>query len=174
MVGLIDNPMFSPYLCHIASWGLSADAPGRSIARDDAAEIVEPDTRFRYGGGQWQLAGGIAEAASGKSWDELVRETYVDTCGLGVVGYSNHFQQAFLESGELADALSYPNFFDGDVADLPRTRNINVEGGAYTTVEDYAEVLLVHLRGGRCTNGERRTEPSVRGADARGSHRRGL
>jgi CubicO group peptidase (beta-lactamase class C family) len=48
-----------------------------------------------------------------------------------------------------------PRFFDGDISVLPFTRNPSIEGGGYTTVADYGEVLLMHLRQGVCSSGER-------------------
>lgn len=154
MVGLIDNPMYEAYLCQYAFLG-TLQSCGRNIYQaDDADELVPPDTAFRYGGGQWQLAGAIAELASGKTWAELVEETYVTPCELGTLAYTNQFAQAFANGG-IESALGYPEFFDGDVSVLPFTRNPSVEGGGYTTASDYGEVLLMHLRGGVCTNGER-------------------
>lgn len=154
MVGLIDDPTYPDYLCQYAFLG-TLQSCGRNIYQaDDADDLVPPDTQFRYGGGQWQLAGAIAELASGKSWAELVRETYVDPCGLETLAYTNQFAQAFADGGVDA-ALGYPTFFDGDVSVLPFTRNPSIEGGGYATVADYGEILLMHLRQGVCSSGER-------------------
>ncbi|MCB9656190.1 MAG: beta-lactamase family protein [Sandaracinaceae bacterium] len=163
MVGLIDNPTYEPYLCQYSLLG-TLQACGRSIYEaDDSADIAPPDTRFRYGGGQWQLAGAIAEIASGQTWAELVHDTYVEPCELGTLAYTNQFAQGFVEGGVDA-ALSYPDFFTGDTATLTPTRNPSIEGGGYTTVADYGEILLMHLRGGVCSNGRRALS---RGAVAR-------
>ncbi|MBK6808711.1 MAG: beta-lactamase family protein [Sandaracinaceae bacterium] len=154
MVGLVDDPTYPDYLCQYAFLG-TLQSCGRNIYQaDDADDLVPPDTQFRYGGGQWQLAGAIAELASGKSWAELVQETYVDPCGLETLAYTNQFAQAFADGGVDA-ALGYPTFFDGDISVLPSTRNPSIEGGGYTTVADYGEVLLMHLRQGVCSSGER-------------------
>ena len=102
-----------------------------------------PDTTFAYGGSQWQLAGALAERVSGKSWAQLVRETYVEPCGTESLGYTNHFLRAL-------DPLWYPAFFSGDVAALPVTENPSIEGGGYMTAPDYGKLLLMHLRGGTC------------------------
>ena len=91
MVGLVDDPMYAPYLCQYAFLG-TLQSCGRNIYQaDDAADIVPPDTEFHYGGGQWQLAGAIAELASGKTWAQLVQETYADPCELGTLAYTNQF-----------------------------------------------------------------------------------
>ncbi|MET0661748.1 MAG: serine hydrolase [Ilumatobacteraceae bacterium] len=113
---------------------------------DDDADVVPPDTDFRYGGGQWQVAGGLAEAVSGKSWTELIDEIYVAPCDLDTLGYTNPFTQR--EIG--GDGLNYPSLFDGDVNRLVPTDNPNMEGGAYVTTGDYAKLLLMQLRGGVC------------------------
>jgi len=110
---------------------------------DDAATVA-PDTEFRYGGAQWQVAGAVAEVASGRSWAELVEDIYVEPCGLGSLAFNNHWAQ-FDPGG-----FVYPEEFDGDVSLLQATANPNIEGGAYATPGDYAELLLMHLRDGRC------------------------
>jgi len=46
--------------------------------------------------------------------------------------------------------FTYPRAFDADPTTLAPTDNPNMEGGAYITAPDYAELLLMHLRGGRC------------------------
>lgn len=149
MVGLIDNPIYGQYLCQYIDAG-SLTTCGRTIYRaNDAADRVPPDTQFRYGGGQWQLAGSLAEQVSGKTWDELVYETYTRPCDLSVLGYTNQFSRSFT-GGSVENAIGYPEWFDGDPSVLVPTQNPNVEGGAYTTAEDYGKILLMHLRGGKC------------------------
>ncbi len=142
MVGLLDNPAYQPYICQYQPGG-TLDACARTIYdAADADRIDPPDTRFRYGGGQWQLAGGVAALVSGKSWERLVRETYIEPCGTASLGYANPFEGALLGG--------YPDSFHGDTANLPDTENPNIEGGAYITAEDYGKILLMHLRGGLC------------------------
>jgi CubicO group peptidase (beta-lactamase class C family) len=141
MVALVDEAAYPPYLCQfIPAFTLSGCAEAIYRA-PDADRIVPPDTRFGYGGGQWQLAGGVAEVASGKTWEQLLRETYLEPCGATSLGYTNPFARA---------PGGYPSFFMASVANLDRTANPNIEGGAYVTVPDYARILLMHLRGGRC------------------------
>ena len=158
--GLLDDPLYAPYLCQFSSSGsLSACAEAIYTANDEA-ERSSPDTEFRYGGGQWQLAGGVAEAVSGMRWAELVDIVYTVPCGLEATGYGNHFMRATLEGGGNVDAaFDYPTFFDGDPANLDPTDNPSVEGGAYTTAQDYGRILLMHLRGGEC-EGKRVLSPS--------------
>ena len=69
LVGIYPNPVYAPYLCQYLPTGNLQDC-ARSIftTADDDADVIPPDTAFRYGGGQWQVAGAVAEAASGRSW----------------------------------------------------------------------------------------------------------
>jgi CubicO group peptidase (beta-lactamase class C family) len=145
LVGLLPNPVYAPYLCQYIPAG-TLQSCGETIfttAADDA-DIVSPDVEFRYGGAQWQVAGAVAEVASGKSWAELIDEIYVQPCGLDVLAYNNPFAQ--IGSGGLA----YPTEFDSDPSTLAATENPNMEGGVYVTAGDYAALLLMHLRDGMC------------------------
>jgi len=157
LVGLYPAPTFAPYLCQFVYQGTLQDCARivmTTTADDD--QIIPPDTQFRYGGAQWQVAGAVAEVASGRSWSDLVRETYVEPCGLETLGYNNHFVQF---TGAQA---GYPQGFDGDPATLRPTDNPNMEGGAYASTSDYAKLLLMHLRGGVCDGGRVLSEASVR------------
>lgn len=132
-------------LCQFVATGTLQDcAESIFTSPDDDAEVVPPDTEFRYGGGQWQVAGAVAEAASGNSWAELVDEIYVQPCGLEALGYNNHFIQF------TAAPFEYPEAFGGDPSTLQPTENPNMEAGVYITAGDYGELLLMHLRGGVC------------------------
>lgn len=159
LVGLIDNPLYRPYACQYRDAGSLADCARAIYTADDAATRVPPDTSFHYGGGQWQLAGGVAEAISGRRWADLVAATYGQACALSVFGYTNQFAKA--AGAGLSGALTYPSFFGGDAASLPPTDNPSVEGGLYTTAADYGKILLMHLRGGVCDRGRVLSEGAV-------------
>lgn len=148
LVGLTDDPYYTLYLCQYIPNGSLSDCAETIYGANDEADRVPPDTEYRYGGGPWQLAGGVAEQVSGKAWAELVEDTY-GGCGLTDTAYGNHFMRAMAESD--SDELTpYPSFFDGDPDNLEPTENPNLEGGARTTVVDYEKVLLMHLRDGDC------------------------
>lgn len=102
----------------------------------------------------------LASGVSAQTWDELLEDTYRTPCGLEVLGYGNHFQQVFVDQGG-SDLFGYPRFVNGSASDIEATGNPNIEGGGYTTIADYAEVLLMHLRGGRCANGRVLSEDAV-------------
>jgi CubicO group peptidase (beta-lactamase class C family) len=162
LVSLIDNPLYGPYLCQYLRAGTLTDCAKTIYTADDSADRHPPDTKFDYGGGAWQLAGGIAEVVSGEPWAQLVKEAYVDPCGVRSIAYNNHYQQAF-STGDagLTGAFSYPPFFQGDAGVLAPTQNPSIEGGAYTTAHDYGKILLMHLREGVCDGGRVLSKASV-------------
>jgi CubicO group peptidase (beta-lactamase class C family) len=162
LVTLADNPLYGPYLCQYLSAGTLTDCAKTIYTADDSADRRPPDTKFDYGGGAWQLAGGIAEVVSGKPWAQLVKEAYVDPCGAPSIAYNNQYQQAY-STGDagLTGALSYPSFFKASAASLAPTQNPSVEGGAYTTAHDYGKILLMHLREGVCDGGRVLSKASV-------------
>ena len=153
LVSLIDNPYYAPYLCQYGEAGSVSDCAKMIYTADDAADRKPPDTKFNYGGGQWQLAGGIAEVVSGKPWAQLIEDAYVTPCAASSLGYTNQYQKA--------GGTTYPTFFDGDTSGLPKTDNASIEGGAYITAGDYAKLLLMHLHGGSCGSARVLSEASV-------------
>lgn len=145
LVGLMPEPAYAPYVCQFLP-GQEIEACAAQIwaTPGDDADIVPPDTEYRYGGAQWQIAGAVAETVSGTPWAELVDEIYVQPCGVESLGYNNHWTTLG------GSGFSYPADFDGDASQLAPTENPHMEGGLYITPTDYAELLLMHLRGGRC------------------------
>lgn len=143
--GLFPEVGFAPYVCQFIGTELEACAAEALSGPDDDADIVPPDTEFRYGGVQWQIAGAVAEAVSGKSWAELLDETYIQPCGVESMGYNNHWVS--LGGG----GFEYP--VDFAVSQLTPTENPHMEGGLYIDPIDYATLLLMHLRDGECDNG---------------------
>lgn len=145
LVGLAPNALYPPYLCQLdANENLSWCGVQIANSTDDDGDVVPPHTEFRYGGAQWQLAGAIAVAVTGQSWDELLDRYLREPCQVDSLGYTNQWL-AF------GTGFTYPyDHFDGDVADLPVTENPNMEGGGYINPVDYATLLLMHLNGGRC------------------------
>lgn len=142
LVGLGPNVAYPPYLCQFLPIGTLQDcAAGIFTTPNDDSDVIAPDTVFRYGGAQWQVAGAVAEAASGRSWAELIDDTYVEPCGIDTLAFNNHWTQLGL-------GFDYPAQFDP--SNLQATANPNIEGGAYVSARDYADLLLMLLRDGRC------------------------
>jgi CubicO group peptidase (beta-lactamase class C family) len=146
LVGIYPDPVYSPYICQYLPQPILQDC-GESIftTTEDDGDVIAPDSMFRYGGGQWQVAGAVAEVASGRSWSELIDETYLQPCGLepGSLGYSNYIS-------EMGNGIDYPTEFTGDPSTLVVTDNPSIEAGAYATPDVFAALLLMHLRGGVC------------------------
>jgi CubicO group peptidase (beta-lactamase class C family) len=144
-VGLLPDPAYGPYVCQfLPTVEIEDCATTAWTTPGDDADVVAPDTEWRYGGVQWQIAGAVAETVSGKPWSELLEETYVEPCGVDSMGYNNHWTQ-------IGEGLAgYPEEFDGDPGVLSPTDNPSMEGGLYTDPVDYAELLLMQLRDGRC------------------------
>ncbi len=149
LVGLGPDPTYGPYLCQWLPGGDIQDCAARIFTTDaDDDDVIAPDTQFRYGGAQWQVAGAVAEVASGRSWADLIDDIYVAPCAVESLAFNNHFSQL----GPVG--FSYPPEFDGNTSLLVDTDNPNIEGGAYITSGDYAKLLLMQLRGGRCDGGQ--------------------
>ena len=139
LIGLQDGFGYESYLCQFNPAGALQDCAEQIFTTpDDDAEVIPPDTEFRYGGAQWTIAGAVAEAASGRTWAQLVDELIAAPCGLESLGY-------YLPTG-----FEYPADFNGDPSTFPPTDNPNPEGGAYVTAPDYAQLMLMQLRGGMC------------------------
>jgi CubicO group peptidase (beta-lactamase class C family) len=146
LVGLGPDPAYPPYVCQFLPIGTLQDCAASIFTTDaDDGDVIAPDTEFRYGGGQWQVAGGVAEVVSGRSWADLIDDTYGVPCGVDSLGFGNHwtqFGQGF--------SFGYPAAFGDDPSTLADTDNPNIEGGAHVTPPDYARLLLMLLREGRC------------------------
>ncbi len=85
-----------------------------------------PGTTFAYGGNSMQVAGAMAEIASGRSWDALFLREMVEPLGLSATDWT---------AG--AAATGYvPN------------PNPRIGGGARSTLDDYGRVLDMLLAGG--------------------------
>jgi CubicO group peptidase (beta-lactamase class C family) len=156
LVSLTDNPLYLPYLCQYRTSGSVSDCAHAIYAAKDADKRIPPDTEFHYGGAQWQLAGGIAEAVTGTSWADLVRDTYA-ACDVPSLGFTNQFSL----NGP-GGSFDYPPSFQGDPANLPSTDNPSIEGGLYINALDYGKLLLMHLRDGQCDGGRVLSQAATR------------
>ena len=153
LVGIVDNLLYAPYACQGLDTETLSNCATAIYTADDAADRRPPDTEFHYGGAAWQLAGGVAEVVSGKTWAELVEETYA-ACNVPTLAYTSPFSLVsfmFNADGSLdISGIGYPPSVNGDPSTLPVSENPSVEGGGYTTVGDYGKILLMLLRGGMC------------------------
>ncbi|MEM9200960.1 MAG: serine hydrolase domain-containing protein [Actinomycetota bacterium] len=143
--GLLATTGFPSYLCAFTHTGTLQECAETILTTPEDDDAVNtPDTEFDYGGVQWQIAGAVAEAASGRSWTELVDDLIVQPCGLDVFAFNNAFSQV------QTAGFDHPPGFDNNPEVLVASENPNIEGGGYSNVTDYAQLLLMHLRGGAC------------------------
>ncbi len=85
-----------------------------------------PGTTFAYGGNSMQVAGAMAERATGRSWDDLFLAEMVQPLGLSATDWT---------SGAVD-----PGYV--------RNTNARIGGGARSTLDDYGRVLDMLLAGG--------------------------
>ena len=97
-----------------------------------------PGAGFAYGGNSMQVAGAMAERATGRSWDQLFREQLADPLGLASTDWSAGLG------------------LDGYVANP----NPRIGGGARSTLDDYARVIDMVLAGGEVA-GQRFLDPDT-------------
>lgn len=120
---------------HTSGMGVD-DAPclsDRSTTLQDCARAIlamplaaAPGTVFAYGGNSMQVAGAMAEIATGEAWDDLFIEHMVQPLGLTATDWT---------AGAVRDGyVRHPN---------PR-----IGGGARSTLDDYGRVLDMLLAGG--------------------------
>jgi CubicO group peptidase (beta-lactamase class C family) len=149
MLGGPTSGWYVPYQC-ANDYTDSLQACGEAIVTspDDDADLIAPDTEFRWPqtGADLQVAGAIAEAVSGKSWAELVDETWVQPCGMDALAYKNPWNEFTLNPV----TWGYLTEFGGDPSTLTATDNPSILGGAYATADDQAALVLMHLRDGMC------------------------
>lgn len=134
--GLVD---YGPHLCQFMP-----DVQLRDCARILYAYELPgsrpPETRFDYGGSQWQLAGAVAEVVSGSTWAQAFDAYIATPCELETFRYGNMWTD--LEG------------WNGSLDSLRGLDNPHIEGGAVSSLQDYARILLMHLNDGMC--GEKR------------------
>ena len=82
---------------------------------------ADPGTDFSYGGVSYQVAGRLAEIASGKSWNSLFEEKIKQPLNMKKTTYGNR-------------------------------PNPQIAGGAVSTLQDYTNLLQMHLNGGIFNN----------------------
>lgn len=117
------------------------------IYSTELAETVPAETKFDYGGSQWQLAGGVAEQISNQSWRQAFDEYIAKPCQLDVFQYGNLGINWSILGLDTAVWNGHPDSLIG-------LDNPSIEGGAISNLKDYAKLLLMHLRGGVCDGGE--------------------
>lgn len=144
-VSLVSNTSGIPGLAALGSYGSHICQFTTGVTLNECAEVlytvelpnsVPPGTRFSYGGTQWQLAGAVAEHVTNSTWGQAFDQYIAGPCDLEVFEYGNMW--------------TVLSAWNGSPDSLLGQENAHVEGGAITNLQDYAKILLMHLRGGRC------------------------
>ena len=113
--------------------------------------VLAPNTKFQYGGAQWQIAGAVAELVSSMYWNDILRERILEPCELEVLTYGNPYG-VFIDN---------PPAWTGTVDSLPGQMNPSISGGAIASMDDYAKLLLMHLNDGMCGENRVLTKSAV-------------
>ncbi|MDX2024550.1 MAG: serine hydrolase domain-containing protein [Deltaproteobacteria bacterium] len=98
-----------------------------ACAKEILGARLQTPPAFVYGGASFQVAGRMAEVASGKPWNTLFSEALSAPC----------------EAETLSFAASPRNNLGSDI-------NPRIAGGAAASLVDYARFLSVFVNGGRC------------------------
>lgn len=155
-VHLVSNTSGIPGLSGIVDYGPHMCQFMPDVALEECAETlytvevpgsIAPGTMFNYGGTQWQLSGAVAEQVTNSTWNQAFDQYIGSPCELEVFTYGNPW----------SDLSS----FDGNPDSLIGKQNAHIEGGAITNMRDYAKILLMHLRGGRCGDNQVLSQESV-------------
>jgi len=155
-VHLVSNTSGIPGLAGIPNYGDHICQFSGFVTLQECAEVlytvlvpgtVPPGTIFDYGGTQWQLAGAVAEHVNNSTWNQAFDEYIGGPCDLDVFTYGNMWLN-------LLDWTGSPDSLTGQ-------QNAHVEGGAITNMQDYAKLLLLHLREGQCGDNQVLTPAAV-------------
>jgi CubicO group peptidase (beta-lactamase class C family) len=100
------------------------------------------------------LAGGVAEQTTNKSWRQAFDQYVAQPCRLEVFQYGN--------LGVDWSILGFDTTaWTGNPDSLTGLDNPSIEGGAISNLQDYARLLLMHLRDGECDDGKVMSPTSV-------------
>ena len=133
--GLESLEEYDLHLCQFQPFGTLEEC-GKLIYQNELKGTLPAGSAYDYGGSQWQLAGFVAEQATGKSWEQIVDHYLVEPCALEVFEFGNMWSSL--------------GAWDGTPNSLRGQSNPHIGGGAISNMRDYAKILMAHLRGGWC------------------------
>jgi len=137
---------YGPHLCQYLT-ASTLEACAEDIYTFELPGTIPPGTKFLYGGSQWQLAGAVAEHVTNSSWAQAFEKYIAGPCGLEVFEFGN----MTLIGAE----------WNGSPDSLRGQANPSIEAGAISNLHDYAKLLLMHLREGRCGDTQVLSKESV-------------
>ena len=133
--GLESLDDYDLHLCQFQPFGTLEEC-GKLIYQNELKGTLPAGSVYDYGGSQWQLAGFVAEQVTSKSWGEIVEHYLVEPCALEVFEFGNMWSSL--------------GAWDGTPDSLRGQSNPHIGGGAISNMQDYAKILMTHLRGGWC------------------------
>ncbi|GIV15806.1 MAG: serine hydrolase [Armatimonadota bacterium] len=140
--GLPDDRAPNPQV-FLKLWGLS------SKQRLQAAEIIlqqepvaRPGERTIYSNGGYVVAGAMAEAVTGKTWEELMNELLFRPLGMKSAGFGAPATGAWGHRSGVDGYLPVP---PSPFADNPPV--LGPAGTVHLSLSDWARYAIVHLRG---------------------------
>ena len=137
---------YGAHLCQYSPAG-TLEACGQTIYGTLLPSTIGPDEAFDYGGSQWQLAGAVIEQVGNQTWRQAFSQYIAEPCELEVFQFGNMWSDQAAWTGN-ADSLQGLD-------------NPSIEGGAISNMQDYAKLLLLHLRGGKCGDNQVVSSASV-------------
>ena len=147
-------PSFGNHLCQLHIPDQFFNAATLLGCAQGIYETLLPDalpagSQFRYGGSDWQLAGGLAEVVGGAGWGQLFDQYVAEPCGLETFEW----------------ARTPPNEWDYSLEALaPGHPNPNIQGGAIATVKDLARLVSLYLYDGVCGDTQVLSESTIMAA----------
>lgn len=131
-----------PHAC-MADPTTTLEACTEAIYSNLLEPTVAPGTIWSYGGSQWQLVGGVAKVVTNSSWNQAFDKYIGQPCGLEVFQYGNMGVDWSIPGVDISK-------WTGSADSLIGQSNPIIAGGAISNLDDYAKILLMHLRGGKC------------------------
>jgi len=113
------------------------DSCAKLIYSTELPDSNPPGTVFDYGGAQWLIAGAVATQLTNSDWNQAFDKYVAGPCGLEVYKYGNMAAQDIY-------------VFTGNPDSLVGIGNPHPGGGAISSMQDMAKLLLLHIRGGLC------------------------
>jgi CubicO group peptidase (beta-lactamase class C family) len=108
--------------------------------------VAPPGTKFLYSNAGYAIAGAMAERATGKAWEELMRERLFEPLGMAGAGFGPPGKPGSLDQPVGHDALGKP-VGHGPKADNPAA--IGPAGGVHASLADWARFVAAHIDGER-------------------------
>lgn len=110
---------------------------------------VPPGTQHQYSNLGYTLAGAMCERATGRSWEQLMREQLFAPLGMVTAGFGPPGSAEVVDQprGHLLRGNNWKAMPPGELADNPQV--IGPAGTVHCSLADWAKYAVFHLRGAR-------------------------